>query len=501
MKIKQIFSVFLIIAALSVLTGAACAGSVIEGSAADDGNDPVRVLYIYSSDLTGFRNNSSVNGTPFIVDKVKGYDGSSGWTEPSAEYLELAANGFAGYDVLYIDMVNLHSDELLAGFRKAADNNTLLISVKSAPVNAAPYMPDYFDIRESRAYSLDNDFTDRFFAIYDSSYSTTVKRNQMTALLVEEVLKIRSFEEDVFPTPAATLEPVDKNDINVLYVCSSILYFRNESVYEIPSDDGTVKKVVIRTLSGYKDSSGWTEPSDEYVAASADGFDDYDVLFIDMVNIYRDPIATAFRKADNDGKILIAVRTGPKNDTCFMPDFFDIRDTREMSPDNDFTDKFFNIHTSRKISGYDNKSRAFAELFAETVNKTGGNVSGNVTVSYTGGIVIPDWAPEDETIPAGSAYVISPYRACCEGYAFNGWIDQNGNEYAPGDPVTISRDVILEAQWISLESGFVPTLSDLITVNNIIIYDGDYVEKYDLVRDGEIDIFDLVLMAQYVADN
>ena len=118
-----------------------------------------------------------------------------------------------------------------------------------------------------------------------------------------------------------------------------------------------------------------------------------------------------------------------------------------------------------------------------------------------GGIVIPDWAPENETIPAGSAYVISPYRACCEGYAFNGWIDQNGNEYAPGDPVTISRDVILEAQWISLESGFVPTLSDLITVNNIIIYDGDYVEKYDLVRDGEIDIFDLVLMAQYVADN
>ena len=92
-------------------------------------------------------------------------------------------------------------------------------------------------------------------------------------------------------------------------------------------------------------------------------------------------------------------------------------------------------------------------------------------------------------------------RAACEGYIFTGWTDSDGKHVAPGDKIRISKNTELTASWIALPYGFRPVLGDLVTLNDIIIYDGDFIQKYDLNGDNILDIFDLVYMAQYVADN
>jgi hypothetical protein len=117
------------------------------------------------------------------------------------------------------------------------------------------------------------------------------------------------------------------------------------------------------------------------------------------------------------------------------------------------------------------------------------------TVTYDGGEVPGAYVPKAETVEAGN-YVISSYRAAAEGYIFRGW-----DLGAPGSTITVSADTTLTAQWTALPTGFVPTLSDVVAVNDYIINGGEYNPVYDLNQDGEVDIFDLVPMAQYVADN
>ena len=107
--------------------------------------------------------------------------------------------------------------------------------------------------------------------------------------------------------------------------------------------------------------------------------------------------------------------------------------------------------------------------------------------------------PENQTVSDGSCKV-SMTRAASADAVFAGW-DLNGSFVAPGDSLEISGKAILVAQWIALENGFIPTGNDVQALNNIIIYDGAYDSRYDLNKDGELDIFDLVYMAQYVADN
>lgn len=118
-----------------------------------------------------------------------------------------------------------------------------------------------------------------------------------------------------------------------------------------------------------------------------------------------------------------------------------------------------------------------------------------VTVTYDGGEVPGAYVPKAETVEAGD-YVISSYRAAAEGYIFEGW-----DLGAAGDTITVSADTTLVAQWSALPTGFVPTLADVVAVNDYIINGGEYNPVYDLNQDGEVDIFDLVAMAQYVADN
>ena len=126
-----------------------------------------------------------------------------------------------------------------------------------------------------------------------------------------------------------------------------------------------------------------------------------------------------------------------------------------------------------------------------------GEEPSEVVVSYASDIAC-DYLPDNETVPAGK-YTVSMYRGFAPGHIFNGWL-YGEDMIAPGDSITVSRNTELTAQWIPLPGSFNPTLSDVILVNNHIIYETEIDEKYDINHDGEIDIFDLVYIAQYVAD-
>lgn len=129
-----------------------------------------------------------------------------------------------------------------------------------------------------------------------------------------------------------------------------------------------------------------------------------------------------------------------------------------------------------------------------------GGETDKVIVSYSEGEYTAEYVPDTEEVVAGSTYVVSSYRASAEGnYVFNNWMMGNGI-YAPGDKVTINEDSEFIARWIPIE--FTPVLEDVVLVNNYIIGDVEDIDpKYDVNDDGEIDIFDLVYIAQFVADH
>jgi hypothetical protein len=129
----------------------------------------------------------------------------------------------------------------------------------------------------------------------------------------------------------------------------------------------------------------------------------------------------------------------------------------------------------------------------------GGIPGETITVSYSPND-INAYVPVDEQIAAGSTYTVSEYRAAADGnYIFDNWMLNNGI-YAPGDSVTLDADSEFVARWIAID--FEPGLSDVVLVNNYIIGTvTDIDQKYDINNDGWIDIFDLVYIAQFVADH
>jgi len=122
-----------------------------------------------------------------------------------------------------------------------------------------------------------------------------------------------------------------------------------------------------------------------------------------------------------------------------------------------------------------------------------------ITVSYSPN-EISGYVPDSEEIAAGSTYKVSEYRGAADGnYVFDNWMLNNGI-YAPGDTVTLDTDSEFVARWIAID--FEPGLSDVVLVNNYIIGTvEDIDQKYDINNDGFIDIFDLVYIAQFVADH
>lgn len=119
-------------------------------------------------------------------------------------------------------------------------------------------------------------------------------------------------------------------------------------------------------------------------------------------------------------------------------------------------------------------------------------------VTYSGGNLTPEYIPESEIVN-GSSFVVSPYRPFIHGYVFSNW-DCEGKYISPGDKLNVTKNMRLDAQWIPLPGSLDPSPNDLSKLNQIIISDR-YDPVYDINNDGECDIFDLVLMAQYVADD
>lgn len=120
-----------------------------------------------------------------------------------------------------------------------------------------------------------------------------------------------------------------------------------------------------------------------------------------------------------------------------------------------------------------------------------------VTVTYDAGEVAGASVPRAETAMTGDTFTVTNDRAIADGYVFNGWA-LNG-QIVSGS-FTVTGDITLVAQWTALENGYVPTMDDLEAAADLFMEDG-YDETYDLNKDGVLDITDLILMAQYVADH
>ena len=151
------------------------------------------------------------------------------------------------------------------------------------------------------------------------------------------------------------------------------------------------------------------------------------------------------------------------------------------------------------------RSRDMTETYVK-VNPDNVNVivPGPVSCSvvYKDGIVgKADHIPKSEDVDPGTDYHVSDFRAIREGYVFTGWLDDNGEYVAPGDSLIITGNKELTAQWIPLEDGFTPRLRDVINLNQIILNHGNFVKNYDIDKNGRLNIFDLVYLSQYVADN
>jgi uncharacterized repeat protein (TIGR02543 family) len=117
------------------------------------------------------------------------------------------------------------------------------------------------------------------------------------------------------------------------------------------------------------------------------------------------------------------------------------------------------------------------------------------TVTYSGA----DYVPEAAIVEAGTEYVISDDRAISSGKIFKGWL-AGSEEYAAGDRFIVTEDVTLVADWYRPATN--PTGATVVELNNILHTENpDDYPAYDMNGDGHVNIIDLVLMAQYVADS
>lgn len=127
------------------------------------------------------------------------------------------------------------------------------------------------------------------------------------------------------------------------YPCLNIPGLHNYAI------NNTKYYINVTSMEGYEDGSYWSEPSAEFSAAASNDYEDFDIIFVDMVNMYMDEFETGADNAAADGKLLTAIRTGPNNNTCYMPLSFTIRDTPALSAlsseyDATFTTAFFDVH-------------------------------------------------------------------------------------------------------------------------------------------------------------
>ncbi|NLI61869.1 MAG: hypothetical protein GX362_00435 [Methanosarcinaceae archaeon] len=175
--------------------------------------DEVKVLYVATPGFYAFNFmdlvGSHYRGARFDVDFVAGYKPDGFWGTPHDDFYALAENNYEGYDIVFLDMVNMYRDAFQTGADNAAANGTILISIMTGPSTTPPhtcYMPMSFTIRDhpelsTGPYSDDKEFIDKFFSIY--SYAKSGQLNvdyqyddnsiiEMRNLLMDEIIERKS---------------------------------------------------------------------------------------------------------------------------------------------------------------------------------------------------------------------------------------------------------------------------------------------------------------------
>ncbi|NLI62729.1 MAG: InlB B-repeat-containing protein [Methanosarcinaceae archaeon] len=169
----------------------------------------------------------------------------------------------------------------------------------------------------------------------------------------------------LFATVSLSLVAVSAtDDIDILYVGASAEY----AVYQFPESgtvtvDGVEYNYRTTKILGYAEGS-WTEPSQQLtdIANANRSYGNFDIVYFDMVNIYKGDFIEYAANAADMGKLLVATQTG--YNACYMPYGFAIRDTDEFSKVYPVFDENYDI-TSTSENPFYNESltKAFFENF------------------------------------------------------------------------------------------------------------------------------------------
>ncbi|MBQ3620337.1 MAG: hypothetical protein II940_01520, partial [Methanosarcinaceae archaeon] len=117
------------------------------------------------------------------------------------------------------------------------------------------------------------------------------------------------------------------------------------------------------------------------------------------------------------------------------------------------------------------------------------------TVTYSGA----DYVPETAIVEEGTEYIVSDDRAVSPGRIFRGWT-AGSEEYTAGDRFIVNGNITLAAEWYT--PAINPTGANVVDLYKVLHgEDPDQYPDYDMNGDGHVNIIDLVLMAQYVADS
>jgi hypothetical protein len=175
---RKLISIFIAIAMMFSLVGVSYAG---DGTI----DNPIEVLYVYADwegmpfdtypdlNVAGLQEYRVVNGTYYInVTSMAGYNPGSWWSEPSAEFYAAAEADYYGYDIVFVDMVDMYDGVFETGAIAAADNDVLLTSIRTGPDSSTCFMPLGFKIRDTLPLSavLDDGITPNRF--YDAAFAT-----------------------------------------------------------------------------------------------------------------------------------------------------------------------------------------------------------------------------------------------------------------------------------------------------------------------------------------
>lgn len=293
------------------------------------------------------------------------------------------------------------------------------------------------------------------------SYTTVISLKSLKLILILIVFFVFA--------GACASAAADSPEINVLYVAGGARLFNFEGL------TGTLENNIqfnVNYVEGYLSGSGWTKPGTEFYNAALNGYEGYDVVFVDMANFYKEPFDTGADKAAENGTVLISVLTGPLQNpgepyVCLMPESFTIRDIPELSTgpysDKQFVESFFKIYKHGSIQYNQTDALNMRNLLVEKIIEQKGDKLCKITFLPNNGNESYSIYVKNGSSP--SLYGKTPSRT---GYAFVKWM-YGENQIEDGFIVT--EDITLSAKWRQLpdlnEDGIINLVDVLIFLKSL----------------------------------